>query len=34
MEGGKGKRGKNMKRDKVQILGSLELPNGKLKMNC
>lgn len=32
MEGGKGKDGKEYEaRDKVQILGSLELPNGEVK---
>jgi hypothetical protein len=32
MEGGKGKDGKEYEaRDKVQILGSLELPNGEIK---
>ena len=32
LEGGKGKDGKEYEaRDKVQILGSLELPNGEIK---
>ena len=31
LDGGKGKTAKNMKHDKVQILGSLELPNGEIK---
>ena len=32
MDGGKGKDGKEYEaRDKVQILGSLELPNGEIK---